>query len=95
MSDEQTTTENTTEEAPVAPPTYLVLAGFLGAEIINEETGEKAQYHPGDVVAFDADTARVELHRDRIAVAEPARVESVRASVRAAQGDDAIFRNVP
>lgn len=45
---------------------YLVIAGFLGSTIINEETGEKVQHNRGDAIDLTDEDAAVELHRNRI-----------------------------
>lgn len=58
---------------------YLVIAGFLGTAILNEETGEKVQYTRGDAIDLTDDEAAVELHRNRIVAFDPATADAIRA----------------
>lgn len=78
-----------------APQKYVVLSGFVGENTIDEETGRKAVHNRGDVLTVGEEIsesgAQVELHRNRIAIAEPATVESIRASEKALLGEDTTF----
>jgi hypothetical protein len=78
-----------------APQKYVVIAGFVGEQTINEETGQKAVHNRGDVVTVGVEiteaTAQVESHRNRIVVADDATVAAIRASEKAIQGEDAVF----
>jgi hypothetical protein len=68
-----------------APVQFIVIAGFVGGSIVDEETGRRAVHDRGDVVTVGEDisesTAAVELQRNRIVAYSAEVAASVKASV--------------